>query len=269
MTKKELEPEVAEKLPFLEDGEIVEIKELTVLKKETKAPVNFTEGTLILEMEAASKYILDDPSLKAALSSVTGIGTAATRDTIVESLKSDGYITKEGKYLIPTEKGSIFIQWLNKVFPDLINVKTSAIWESRLADIAKKGGGAVFVDEIKKEVAILITTMKKAPGIFKTFSESTLTLKKKEKTMAKPTEKQLSYALSIAQKLGIKEIPSDIREDMQACSKFIDEHKDKAMRPSDKQISYAEKIAKDKGISIPSDVLQSGKALSAWIDENK
>lgn len=271
MSSKTETPEASEeKLPALENGDIVTIVEVSIMDKKTKPPVNFTEGTLILEMEAASKYILDDPSLKFALSSVTGIGTAATRDSIIESLKTDGYITKDGKYLIPTEKGTIFIKWLNKVCPDLINVKTTAIWESKLAQVAKNGGGTIFVNSIKNEVAVLIDTMKKAPSIFKLFSDSSLTtLKKKEKTMTKPTEKQLSFALSIAQKLGIKDVPAEVREDMQACSKFIDENKDKAMRPSDKQIAYAENIAKSKGLSIPEEILQSGKALSAWIDANK
>ena len=57
------------------------------MTKETKAPSKYTEATLLTAMETAGKDI-DEEELAKALATVKGIGTAATRASIIEKLKT-------------------------------------------------------------------------------------------------------------------------------------------------------------------------------------
>lgn len=261
-------------LPDLEDGEVATIVAIEVKEKKTRPPTPYTEGLLLDDMRAASKFIEDDPELKKMLKEVSGLGTAATRDSIIEGLKRDKYLEKSGKYLVATEKGLAFIQWLDKVMPELTNVAQTARWEAELSLVAQKGGGAAFETRIAEMVRKLISTLKAAPSLGLAARSSTPTTKESssmsenEKRSSKPTDKMLEYAKNIAQRINVK-VPDDVMTDFDACKAFIDQNKDAAMRPSEKQLNFANSIAERKGLTIPPETLANGKELSRWIDEHK
>lgn len=102
---------------------------------ESQPPKPFTEASLLNAMEHASRYV-EDKTLKAALDDDTshsgGIGTPATRADIIEKLVAVGYVERKGKQLRSTPQGR---QLVNVVTPSLKDVKTTAQWESMLADI--------------------------------------------------------------------------------------------------------------------------------------
>lgn len=71
---------------------------------ETKPPVAYTTGSLILAMEKAGRLI-DDEELREQIKTC-GIGTSATRASIIEKLKEKEFITVDAKQKIaPTEFG--------------------------------------------------------------------------------------------------------------------------------------------------------------------
>lgn len=260
-------------------AEVVSVK---VLERTTKPPAPYTEGTLLDDMRAAGKFIENDPELRRVLKDVSGLGTAATRDSIIEGLKHDKYIVKTGKHLRATEKGRAFISWLESVMPELTDVAVTARWEAELAVVAKTGGGRAF--EIRTEALVkdLVARLKAAPPLAlsgasptsnprSTSPHSKETPRMSEQTGERsnaPTPKMLEYATNIARKMGV-ELPEDASISFDACRAFIDANKDAAMRPSEKQLKFATNIAERKGISIPPEVEANGPMLSKWIDENK
>lgn len=263
-------------LPELDDGELATLTTVAVLERKTRPPSPYTEGLLLDDMRAASKFVEGDAELKKVLKEVSGLGTAATRDSIIEGLKHDKYLEKSGKYLVATPKGLAFIQWLEKIMPELTDVAVTARWEAELSVVAKKGGGAAFESRIAETVRKLISTLKAAPPLGLAAKPFSSTSKKDSSSMSdtneprksNPTDKMLEYAKSIATRVNVR-VPDEVMTDFEACKAFIDQHKDAAMRPSDKQLNFANSIAERKGLTVPAEVAANGKELSKWIDEHK
>lgn len=249
-------------LPPLTDGEICTVIGANSIEKFTKPPAAYTEGDLITEMESASKFV-EDPELRKILKVVSGLGTAATRASIIEQLKAHKYLMVSGKQIIPTEKGISFINWIKSISPELTDVAETARWQAKLDIIEKKGNRDSFEKEIENFVKNLVTIFKAAPSLGGTSSS--------ENNMAesgKPTEKMVEYAKKIAAKTG-KRLPDEVTESYEACKKFIDDNKDSANAPSEKQVKFAESIGAKKGVAVPKEVLADSRLLSKWIDENK
>lgn len=97
------ENEPVQELPELEIGDELKIKEASVLEKKTKPPGLYTEASLLSAMENAGKEV-DNEDERKVLKDI-GIGTPATRASIIETLFKRDYIRREKKTLVPTEKG--------------------------------------------------------------------------------------------------------------------------------------------------------------------
>lgn len=266
-----VDDEVEQSLPELTDGELATVLSVRVVDKKTRPPAHYTEATLLGDMEGAGKYV-EDPELRKMLRSVSGLGTAATRDSIIEALKHHKYIEKSGKSVVATVKGLDFITWLDVVCPELTDVAITARWEADLDVVAKKGGGKAFEDAVARKVEHLVSILKTQPSMtgagIRTTSAEKSHMSDEEKRVNKPTDKMLEFAVNIATKLGTP-LPSEVRTDFDACRQFLDDNKDTASRPSDKQTSFANTIAQRKGLTIPEDIAKNGRLLSKWIDEFK
>jgi DNA topoisomerase III len=122
-------------IPTLEKNETVNCSDINFEEKETKPPARYTEATLLSAMKNAGRSI-DDKDMKKILAEVQGLGTEATRASIIETLKSRAYITVEKrKYLISTDKGRSLI---TQIPESLKSVEITAKWEEKLNLIAKK-----------------------------------------------------------------------------------------------------------------------------------
>lgn len=111
---------------------------LAIVKQgETKPPKPYTEATLLSAMEHASRT-LEDKELKHALDDDAlhsgGIGTPATRASIIEQLVSGRYVERKGKQLRSTHKGQLLV---NAVAPELKDVALTARWEQTLTDLTE------------------------------------------------------------------------------------------------------------------------------------
>jgi DNA topoisomerase-3 len=134
-------------LPKLEQGESVQTLEVESLRKETQPPRRYTEASLLAAMETAGKDI-EDVELREAMKD-SGIGTPATRASIIERLIDVGYIEREGRALHATEKGVQVIRLLGQ--HPLTSAGLTGDWERRLALIEQgKDSRPAFMDDISK-----------------------------------------------------------------------------------------------------------------------
>src|SRR5450432_2497399 len=109
-----------------------DVVDVTVLKKKTRPPKRFTEGTLLTAMEAAGKT-LDEKELSDAMRE-TGLGTPATRAAIIEVLLKREYILRNGKMLEGTDKG---IRLIEVVHPEVKSPAMTGQWEAYLKRIQR------------------------------------------------------------------------------------------------------------------------------------
>jgi DNA topoisomerase III len=118
-------------LPKLEKGESVDTRVVEVLSKETKPPRRYSDASLLGAMETAGKLV-DDDELREVMKE-SGIGTPATRAAIIERLIDVGYVERDGRSLVPTEKGMNVIRLLGD--HPLTSPSLTGDWEQRLAAI--------------------------------------------------------------------------------------------------------------------------------------
>ena len=118
-------------LPKLEKGEAVDTRAVEVLAKETKPPRRYSDASLLGAMETAGKLV-DDDELREVMKE-SGIGTPATRAAIIERLIDVGYVERDARSLVPTEKGMNVIRLLGD--HPLTSPSLTGDWEQRLAAI--------------------------------------------------------------------------------------------------------------------------------------
>lgn len=123
--------EILQDLPELNMDDELKIKEASVLEKKTKPPGLYTEAGLLSAMESAGKEIENEDERK-ALQNI-GIGTPATRASIIETLFTRNYIQREKKSLIPTEKGLQVYELVKD--RKIADVAMTAEWELALQKI--------------------------------------------------------------------------------------------------------------------------------------
>jgi DNA topoisomerase-3 len=134
-------------LPKLERGEDIDTRVVEVLAKETKPPRRYSDASLLGAMETAGKLV-DDDELREVMKE-SGIGTPATRAAIIERLIDVGYVERDGRSLVPTEKGMNVIRLLGD--HPLTSPSLTGDWEKKLAEI--EAGGVerkVFMADIAR-----------------------------------------------------------------------------------------------------------------------
>jgi DNA topoisomerase III len=149
-------------LPKLEQGEDVETRSVDSLRKETQPPRRFTEASLLGAMETAGKDI-QDADLRDAMKD-SGIGTPATRAAIIERLIQVGYIEREGRALIATEKGVQVISLLGE--HPLTSPELTGSWEHRLSLIEQgEDTRPAFMSDIVKFTTDTVQELDKLKGV--------------------------------------------------------------------------------------------------------
>jgi DNA topoisomerase III len=122
---------VSQTLPKLEQGEAVATRAVGAEEKVTKPPRRYSDASLLAAMETAGKLV-DDDELREAMKD-SGIGTPATRAAIIERLIDVGYIERDGRSLVCTEKGLSVIRLLGE--HALTSPSLTGDWEHRLTRI--------------------------------------------------------------------------------------------------------------------------------------
>lgn len=119
-------------LPNLSDNDILSVKDAELLEKQTKPRPLHTESSLLSAMETCGKELTDEAEREAIKES--GIGTPATRASIIETLFSREYIQREKKSLVPTNKG--LVVYLAVRDKKIADISMTGEWESALNKIA-------------------------------------------------------------------------------------------------------------------------------------
>jgi DNA topoisomerase-1 len=105
-------------LPDLTGGEVLTLSKLDGEQKFTKPPVRYTDSSLVKAIEE------------------NGIGRPSTYATIIGTLTKRKYISRKGKYLVPTEIAFEATDFLSKYFSDVMDIGFTAKMEDKLDDIA-------------------------------------------------------------------------------------------------------------------------------------
>ena len=125
-------------LPKMKKGDKVEYQKSNILDKQTKPPSRFTPATLIQGMKEIHKYVKSEAAKK-QLKDVYGIGTEATRATIIEDLIKRHFLITRGKKKIlePTEQAYLLVDALpdEMTYPD-----ETAVWEDKLHSMSEGDG---------------------------------------------------------------------------------------------------------------------------------
>lgn len=120
-------------LPDWKEGNVLSLSACSITEGKTKPKPLHTEATLLAAMETAGKEIEDD-TLRQAIKDC-GIGTPATRATIIETLLKREYMVRVKKTLVPTEKGLALYSIVKDM--DIANVEMTGRWEAELARIER------------------------------------------------------------------------------------------------------------------------------------
>ncbi len=155
---KKSEKEKSSTLPVIEKGHESTVTKTSLKQEQTKPPSPHTEASLLSSMENAGKEI-EDEVLKEQMKG-SGLGTPATRASIIERLISVGYVTRKGKSLIPSDKGISLIQ---VVPPALSSPMITGEWELGLQQIVtREEDPLVFMDKIRNYSSFLVEEAKKS-----------------------------------------------------------------------------------------------------------
>ncbi len=147
-------------LPPLVEGQVLEAR-FAAHDKQTTPPPRYTEATLLGAMETAGKRI-DDESLRAAMKD-TGLGTPATRASIIETLLRREYIARDRKHLVATPLGESLIAQIP--IASLASPELTGSWEARLAAIARgQETRAAFMADISRYVQHIVDAVRGAPA---------------------------------------------------------------------------------------------------------
>lgn len=160
--------EAEQSLPSVGNNDAVLCADVDALKKKTTPPSRFSEGSLIEAMANVHRFV-SDAKAKAVLKENEGIGTEATRASILETLKGRGFITASGKSLVSTPLGQSLIDMTPDTLRDPV---TTAQWEQRLEAITR--GETSLEDFMREQYAalplllapVLSTSAALQPGAF-------------------------------------------------------------------------------------------------------
>lgn len=132
-------------LPKVKKGEALPITNKALLEKQTKPKPMYNEASLLKALETSGKDI-EDEELRYAMKD-SGLGTPATRASIIETLINREYVAREKRNLVPTTKGLAVYEVVKD--QKIAQAELTGQWEKRLEEIRS---GASVVD-FKAEIA--------------------------------------------------------------------------------------------------------------------
>ena len=149
-----------ENLPSITPRETVKTLEVAAEANQTKPPARFTEATLLSAMEGAGKLV-EDEDLRAAMSE-KGLGTPATRASIIEGLLLEEYIHRNQRELVPTPKAfSLLFALRHFGIEELRSPELTGDWEFKLKQMEKgKLGREEFMEHITSLTQELVQRIK-------------------------------------------------------------------------------------------------------------
>ncbi len=144
-------------LVAVQPGEKVQTESAEPKGLKTRPPARYSEATLLGAMEGAGKTVEDD-ELREAMQE-KGLGTPATRSSIIEGLIAEKYMLREGRELIPTAKAFQLMTLLRGLgVEELSKAELTGEWEYKLAQMEL---GKLSRESFMAEIAAMTERMVK------------------------------------------------------------------------------------------------------------
>lgn len=266
-------------IPKLQNGLSAPLEKISREEGKTKAPSRYSELNFEKAMQGAAREV-NDPELRKYMADGTnkpeGIGTPATRQTIVPTLKARGYVRSDKKDIYYLErKGEDLINYLmDNNHHWMYRIETTAEWEGKLAEMTEIEDDSVavrerdaFVEDNLVNIDNFIIGMNEKYRGKVGFQH--------ERVPQSVSPKMKAVIKSISEKKGIK-LPSGTLTDPKKAKVFLDEHMAKrdpnspqgSSAPSEAQLKFAAQIEKDTGIKISEEQKQDRSKIAAYIDAN-
>jgi DNA topoisomerase-3 len=141
----------------VQSGEQVNTQTAEAKGLKTRPPARYSEATLLGAMEGAGKTVEDD-ELREAMQE-KGLGTPATRSSIIEGLIAEKYMLREGRELIPTAKAFQLMTLLRGLgVEELSKAELTGEWEYKLAQMEQ---GKMSREAFMAEIAAMTERMVK------------------------------------------------------------------------------------------------------------
>ena len=211
--------EAPQALPSLRDGETARLRDPEIEDKETRPPPRHREGTLIEAMQNAWRFV-EDEALRERLREAKGIGTPATRAEIISGLKKQGFLTSQGKNIVPTDRGLALFGVLKRADPALVDPGVTAELECLLDDVLTGR------QEMTEAIDAVCDSARRIIGRLGERGADVGVAVLGEACSSgdrPPTAKMRKFAASIAKNKGIKP-PAGYTKSAALCRAFLDEH---------------------------------------------
>ncbi|RLC45719.1 MAG: hypothetical protein DRH57_07465, partial [Candidatus Cloacimonadota bacterium] len=209
-------------LPNMKSGDEIEILTIEKDNLATKPKPMFNMFSLLKAMENISRIYPELSGLEG------GIGTSATRASIIDALFKAKYLINKGKIVVASEKAIT----LTNLLPDaMTNPKLRAEMEAKLKDIV---AGTLTKAEYEKDFKKMVESQAKelyAVGAKKK-------IKVIDKATLPPSEAQLKYAMTVSKELKM-EIPTGALELKDNMTKWLKSTEKKMpLILSEKQVAF-------------------------------
>lgn len=249
-------------LPPLVTGANTPVEAVRLHEARTEPPKHFTLHDLLSAMLNAGRHV--DGEDAEALRKAEGIGTPATRDTVLQTLFDREYITtkRKGKQLliVSTPRGRAFI---DNTPSELSDVRVTAAWERQLDaiqnapnDTAAKHARDTFITAQRD---FITTRIKEAIDIMDNAPEAVLA------TANGPTENMVSAARKLAAARSLT-LPEGIEKSFELCRSFLDEVMQQTPPPTDKMKALAMRLADENEVTLNGE-LTSFRECKTFIDK--
>ncbi|MDX1457905.1 MAG: DNA topoisomerase III [Marinobacter sp.] len=148
-------------LPRLQKDDAVLCDSTEIKERKTQPPQHFTDATLLSAMTNIARFV-GDADLRKTLRETDGLGTEATRASIIETLFRRDYLFRDKRFIKATEKGLSLISAL----PDAITQPDmTAVWEATLEEIRRgEGDPRAFLEKLKLQIRGYIDTSSAPPA---------------------------------------------------------------------------------------------------------
>lgn len=148
-------------VPKISKGDALKTTSLDVKAKKTTPPKPFTDATLLKAMNAIHTFVTD-PKIKKVLRDTDGLGTAATQAAHIDNILKRGYVVRDGKKIVSTERGQKLIDALPT---ELTTPDRTALWEVEMGHIADGHMALdIFIDGVFKELTHLTDGVRQSEG---------------------------------------------------------------------------------------------------------
>ncbi|WP_414474963.1 type IA DNA topoisomerase [Microvirga sp. M2] len=287
--KPDEEPTIG-RLPPVRDNEPGRATDARIETAKTEPPRRITRGELPVVMGRLIDQV-EDPALRTALENPVnpnepkGLGTAATRDTILPKLQKSQYVDLlKGKDppIQVTDIGLAFIAAVRRVFPSYGDPVGRAMFE---ADLAEIGRAATRGEAIRRAASYQERTRARVQELIEAIATSQAVAVDPGMVTARtapagksPTKAMVAFATSLAARKGLK-LPRGLKSHGAVCRAFLDQHaparsseageqqsRNGPRPPSEAMVRYARALTEEHGLECPPDVMTDFSACRAFLD---